>query len=195
MYSHNCIFNIHAQRTWNCSNPLEGGQAVLQRRQAWEMSHLWLIDSLSSALDTWHISGSSPNPNLRYQHSSPPPKSGCPNRDAALTLETDWKPLWLIFLLTYPSGLIWIPWAVPLSADGYGHPEYSSLLSHSLSAQTEWLASYELPLLFDPAIPGTDILAPTRYGIGNAKWHVIISQIDSLLLPLLELVAQLKRRL
>jgi len=27
-------FNIHAQRTWNCSNPLKGGQAVLQRRQA-----------------------------------------------------------------------------------------------------------------------------------------------------------------
>ena len=27
-------FNIHAQRTWNCINPLEGGQAVLHRRQA-----------------------------------------------------------------------------------------------------------------------------------------------------------------
>ena len=27
-------FNIHAHRTWNCNNPLKGGQAVLQRRQA-----------------------------------------------------------------------------------------------------------------------------------------------------------------
>ena len=27
-------FNIHAQRTWNCISPLEGGQAVLHRRQA-----------------------------------------------------------------------------------------------------------------------------------------------------------------
>ena len=33
--SHELIkFNIHAQRTWNCINPLEGGQAVLHRRQA-----------------------------------------------------------------------------------------------------------------------------------------------------------------
>ncbi|MCI5211557.1 MAG: hypothetical protein D3910_22880 [Candidatus Electrothrix sp. ATG2] len=28
------LFNMHAQRTWICNNPLEGGQAVLQRRQA-----------------------------------------------------------------------------------------------------------------------------------------------------------------
>jgi hypothetical protein len=28
------LFNIHAQRTWNCINPLEGGQTVLHRRQA-----------------------------------------------------------------------------------------------------------------------------------------------------------------
>jgi len=31
---HRHKFNIHAQRTWNCINPLEGGQAVLHRRQA-----------------------------------------------------------------------------------------------------------------------------------------------------------------
>ncbi len=32
-------FNNHAQRTWNCNNPLKGGQVVLQRRQTYEMSH------------------------------------------------------------------------------------------------------------------------------------------------------------
>jgi hypothetical protein len=46
-------FNIHAQRTWNCVNPLEGGQAGLYKRQAWELNHQYLLVKVNYFSSVW----------------------------------------------------------------------------------------------------------------------------------------------